>query len=50
MINKDDCVSYMSKQSNEDSKCYGKKHKDTKGGYWNVDGVGLFGSEIYEGA
>ncbi|MCJ1426267.1 hypothetical protein MMC29_004170 [Sticta canariensis] len=49
MINKDDCVSYMSKQSNEDSKCYGKKHKDTKGGYWNVDGVGLFGSEIYEG-
>ena len=27
--------------------CYGKKHKDYEGGYWKVDGIGAFGSEVY---
>ncbi|KAL8951489.1 MAG: hypothetical protein Q9222_002543 [Ikaeria aurantiellina] len=49
LVTYDDCVDYMLKQSNTDSKCYGKKHDDTEGGYWSVDGVGLFGSEVREG-
>ncbi|KAK7959367.1 uncharacterized protein PG986_004221 [Apiospora aurea] len=27
--------------------CYGKKHNDYEGGYWKVDGIGAFGSEVY---
>ncbi|XXH00591.1 hypothetical protein Hte_006939 [Hypoxylon texense] len=27
--------------------CYGKKHGDYEGGYWKVDGIGAFGSEVY---
>ena len=50
VVNHDDCVTYMLKQSNTDSKCYGSKNKDTEGGYWKVDSVGLFGSEVYVGA
>ncbi|KAK8029565.1 hypothetical protein PG993_010856 [Apiospora rasikravindrae] len=27
--------------------CYGKKHGDYEGGYWKVDVIGAFGSEVY---
>ncbi|XXH02556.1 hypothetical protein Hte_008933 [Hypoxylon texense] len=27
--------------------CYGKKHKDYEGGYYKIDGIGAFGSEVY---
>ncbi|KAL8945817.1 MAG: hypothetical protein Q9222_007695 [Ikaeria aurantiellina] len=43
------CLDAMKKQTNDDSNCYGSDHGDTKGGYWKVDDVGLFGSEIYAG-
>ncbi|KAI1868477.1 uncharacterized protein JN550_006393 [Neoarthrinium moseri] len=34
---------YLGKRDN----CYGKKHKDYEGGYYKVDGIGAFGSEVY---
>ncbi|KAL8840485.1 MAG: hypothetical protein Q9176_003811 [Flavoplaca citrina] len=49
-VNKEDCIFYMRKQSNVDSLCYGSKHNDTEGGYWSVDKIGLFGSEVWKGA
>ncbi|CAJ2506457.1 Uu.00g005870.m01.CDS01 [Anthostomella pinea] len=27
--------------------CYGTKHNDYEGGYYKVDGIGAFGSEVY---
>ncbi|KAI0405235.1 hypothetical protein F4802DRAFT_189283 [Xylaria palmicola] len=27
--------------------CYGKKHNDYEGGYYKIDGIGAFGSEVY---
>ncbi|KAI9712985.1 MAG: hypothetical protein M1812_006733 [Candelaria pacifica] len=27
--------------------CYGKNHNDYEGGYYSVDGIGAFGSEVY---
>lgn len=27
--------------------CYGTKHNDYEGGYYQVDGIGAFGSEVY---
>ncbi|KAL7622871.1 hypothetical protein AAE478_006550 [Parahypoxylon ruwenzoriense] len=32
----DDCKTYLKKLSAADSKCYGKKNRDTKGGTWQV--------------
>ena len=50
VVNKADDVDYMQKQSNMDSRCYGKNSNDTEGGYWKVDSVGTFGSEVWAGA
>ncbi|KAL8875340.1 MAG: hypothetical protein Q9198_006287 [Flavoplaca austrocitrina] len=49
IVDRDSCLDAMKKQTDEDSTCYGKDHKDTKGGYWKVDDVGLFGFEVYSG-
>ena len=46
LVNENDCFTAMEKQSNTDSLCYGKTHKDTEGGYWKVDGIGYFGAEV----
>ncbi|KAI1501828.1 hypothetical protein F5X99DRAFT_428071 [Biscogniauxia marginata] len=27
--------------------CYGSKHNDYEGGYYKIDGIGAFGSEVY---
>lgn len=27
--------------------CYGSKHSDYEGGYYKIDGIGAFGSEVY---
>ena len=27
--------------------CYGSKNNDYEGGYYEVDGIGAFGSEVY---
>ena len=27
--------------------CYGKDHRDYEGGYYKIDGIGAFGSEVY---
>ncbi|XXH04117.1 hypothetical protein Hte_010529 [Hypoxylon texense] len=32
----DNCKTYLKKMSNGDSKCYGSKNQDTKGGTWQV--------------
>ncbi|KAL9582480.1 MAG: hypothetical protein Q9212_003270 [Teloschistes hypoglaucus] len=49
VVDHDSCLDAMKKQTNDDSNCYGSKHRDTKGGYWKVDNVGYFGFEIYAG-
>ncbi|KAL8906529.1 MAG: hypothetical protein Q9207_001967 [Kuettlingeria erythrocarpa] len=49
IVDHDSCLDAMKKQTNDDSTCYGKEHGDTRGGYWTVDSVGLFGAEIYIG-
>ncbi|KAL8883209.1 MAG: hypothetical protein Q9192_007357, partial [Flavoplaca navasiana] len=46
VVVENDCKFYMEKQSHVDSRCYGAGHDDTSGGYWKVDKVGLFGSEV----
>lgn len=33
----------LSKRDN----CYGKTHNDYEGGYYQVNGIGAFGSEVY---
>ncbi|KAI9804657.1 MAG: hypothetical protein M1833_006732 [Piccolia ochrophora] len=48
-ISYDDCLDYIGKQSNPESKCWGDKHKDTKGGMWTVDGFGIIGGLIGNG-
>ncbi|KAL8952168.1 MAG: hypothetical protein Q9222_001906 [Ikaeria aurantiellina] len=50
IVEYDSCVDAMKKQTNDDSLCYGKTHKDTRGGYWKVDDVGYFGFETYAGS
>ncbi|KAI0379831.1 hypothetical protein F5Y04DRAFT_282307 [Hypomontagnella monticulosa] len=42
---KRDGVEYVQLGKRDD--CYGKKHHDYEGGYWKVDGIGAFGSEVY---
>ena len=49
VVNEDECITMMKKQFNTDSLCYEVKHGDTKGGYWKVDSLGVFGSEIHLG-
>jgi hypothetical protein len=34
--NQSDCVTYLMKMADPDSKCYGSKNKDTKGGTWQI--------------
>ena len=46
LVTEQQCYDSMAKQSNSDSRCYGKSHNDTEGGYWGVDTVGYFGSEV----
>ena len=29
------------------SNCWGSKHNDYEGGYYKIDGLGAFGSEVY---
>lgn len=46
---KRDGVEYMYLPEKRDGDvCYGKKNDDYEGGYWKVDGVGAFGSEVYK--
>ncbi|KAL8994999.1 MAG: hypothetical protein Q9169_005175 [Polycauliona sp. 2 TL-2023] len=40
------CIEMMNKQSDSDSKCYGSKLQDAKGGHWKVDKRGPIGSEL----
>ena len=28
--------------------CWGHKHNDYEGGYYKIDGLGAFGSEVYQ--
>ncbi|GLI81356.1 hypothetical protein PoHVEF18_009733 [Penicillium ochrochloron] len=34
--NQSDCETYLMKMADTDSKCYGSKNKDTKGGTWQI--------------
>lgn len=38
-------VEYIQIQKREN--CYGKKHHDYEGGYYKIDDIGAFGSELY---
>lgn len=45
----EECSSWEQKQANTDSKCYGSKNNDTKGGTWLPESWGLIGGSIYKG-
>ncbi|NJR31313.1 hypothetical protein HC762_00785 [bacterium] len=48
-VEHDRCVFSMRKSSNPDSKCYGAKNHDTRGGSWKVDGIGHFDNRVEKG-
>ena len=42
-VSKRDSLVTLTKRDN----CWGEKHNDYKGGYYKIDGIGAFGSEVY---
>ena len=42
-VKRDGHVQLLGKRDN----CYGKKHNDYEGGYYEVNDIGAFGSEVY---